>query len=102
MHQSELQTGQHISIGYACERHALFIYLLLPFVALEKREKLKSQREKEKLPCVRYCYPGSYGRSNPSMKISETVSSWYEMLQISMPCSYPILISFNFVLNDNL
>ena len=48
MHQSELQTGQHISIGYACERHALFIYLLLQFVALEKKRKAKkSKRERE-------------------------------------------------------
>ena len=61
MHQSELQTGQHISIGYACERCALFIYLLLQFVALEKREKLEKEREKEELPCVRYCYPEVMG-----------------------------------------
>lgn len=41
-------------LGYVCERHALFIYLLLQFVALKKRKKnhQKKERKKNYFVCV--------------------------------------------------
>ena len=54
MRQSKLQTEKHISIGFVCERHALFIYLLLQLVALKKRKKNQQKKERKKnyIVCV--------------------------------------------------